>query len=547
MLLSLHAAVVADPDDVGHRLWLLVHFGFFLLWQPFFATERELDPLAVVALVGVVVAMVWFASGWMIVMWIVTLMGIFGGRVFTLQAANRSRFYLVAFAYLTTLLLLWVVPAFILGEQEVPNNVALFAKQILPLGLLPLVVLAFPPEEGATQVFDFFYAVLVFQLGVVLVLGSIVMMRYVDNDYVESVITTVLAFGGVLLLFAILWNPRHGFSGLRTYLSSYLMSVGMPFELWMRRVAERAQTEGDPRRFLEESLLEIGAFPWMRGGSWRSPDGEGSFGREGGHATRFFYRELEIVFHTDIRLSPALFLHMRLLAQVVGEFYEGKRRETALRQNSYLQAVHETGARLTHDMKNLMQSLLTLTSMAPREPAEGYDGLLQRQLPLLTRRLQATLEKLRSPEVAARELTVKASDWWTNVERRLAGAGITLYGRVEHDQFVPSTLFDGFVENALENARAKREREPHIGISVDFVCAAAEVKIVVCDTGSPMPPEIAARLFEVPVERGNGMGIGLYHVAKHADQAGYRTSLASNEAGRVCFVLERVPGKSAAG
>ena len=150
MLVSLHAALVTDSEDAAHRLWLLVHFGFFLLWQPFFAAERELDILAVVALVGVVVAMVWFASGWMIVMWIVTLMGIFGGRVFTLHSANRNRFYLVAFAYLTAMLMLWVVPAFILGEQEVPNNVALFAKQVLPFGLLPLVVLPFPPEEGST-------------------------------------------------------------------------------------------------------------------------------------------------------------------------------------------------------------------------------------------------------------------------------------------------------------------------------------------------------------------------------------------------------------
>ena len=42
-----------------------------------------------------------------------------------------------------------------------------------------------------------------------------------------------------------------GFGGLSTYFSSYLMSVGMPFELWMRRIAELAETEADPRRFLE--------------------------------------------------------------------------------------------------------------------------------------------------------------------------------------------------------------------------------------------------------------------------------------------------------
>ena len=547
MLLSLHAALVVAPGDPFQRLWLLVHFGFFLLWQPFFAAERELDIAAVVVLVAVIVAMVWFVSGWMVVMWIVTLMGIFGGRVFTLHADNRNRFYLVCFAYLITVLLLWVVPAFILGEQEVPEAIAEFATRYLPFALMFLVVLPFPKEERTTQVFDFFYAVLVFQLGVVLVLGSLVLMRYLEDDYVESVAATVLAFGGLLLLFAILWNPRSGFSGLRTYLSSYLMSVGMPFELWMRRVAERAETEADPRRFLEESLQEISAFPWMRGGTWRSPDGDGTVGKAGGHATRFYYGELEVVFQTEIQLSPALFLHMRLLAQVVGEFYEGKRREAALRRNAYLQAVHETGARLTHDMKNLLQSLLTLTSMAPREPAEGYDGLLQRQLPLLTRRLQATLEKLRSPEVAARELTVAASDWWASLERRLAGSGIVLDATIAQDLQVPSTLFDGFVENALENARAKSEREPEIAISIEFACGPQRVSLAVCDSGSAVPGQLATRLFEAPIERGSGMGIGLYHVARHALQAGYRARLSANVPGRVCFVLERERPPLAAG
>jgi sensor histidine kinase regulating citrate/malate metabolism len=148
--------------------------------------------------------------------------------------------------------------------------------------------------------------------------------------------------------------------------------------------------------------------------------------------------------------------------------------------------------------------------------------------------------------VAARELTVPAMEWWADVERRLADADITLYGRVERDAAVPSTLFDGFLENALENARAKREREPGIGIGVDFICTPGEMKLSVCDTGSPVPDGIAARLFEAPVERRNGMGIGLYHVSRQAAQSGYRAALDSNKQGCVCFTLAR-PDDSAAG
>ena len=550
MLLALHASLVADPGGAFQRLWLLVHFGLFLLWQPFFATERELDVFSIVMLLAITAATLYFIAGWMIVMWLLLLLGILGGRVFTVQAQRRNRFYLVAFAYVLTMLLIWVVPVLLLGEQTVLQNVARFVRIVLPLGLVALLVLPFPQEDDAGQVFDFFYAVLVFQLCVVLVLGSIVLMRFTDDDYVSSVLLTVTGFGLALIVFAVLWSPMRGFGGLRTYFSTYLMSVGMPFELWMRRIAELAETEPEPRRFLEEALREIAAFPWMSGGRWKSPDGEGGFGSESEHSTRFAYHGLEIVFHTKIDMSPALFLHMRLLAQVVGEFYEGKRRESALRQHAYLQAVHETGARLTHDVKNLLQSLYAITSMAPKEATDGYAGLLQRQLPQLTHRLQATLEKLRSPEVAASELPMRASTWWQEAERRLAGSDIALDAAITADGNVPAALFDAFAENTIDNARAKALREPGLAIRMRFEFAPGHVELAVCDNGSAVPESAVQRLFREPIERGSGLGIGLYHVARLATKAGYRLELAANRDGDVRFTLAQgthPAGDSAAG
>jgi signal transduction histidine kinase len=351
----------------------------------------------------------------------------------------------------------------------------------------------------------------------------------------------MVGFGTALFIFAVLWNPTRGFGGLRTYFSRYLLSVGMPFELWMRRVAELAQSESDSRRFLEAALKEIAALPWMRGAEWRSPDGEGRFGEAGRHASRFEQHDLEIVFHTEIQLSPALLLHMRLLAQVVGEFYEGKRRENALRQNAYLQAVHETGARLTHDVKNILQSLYALTSMAPRDTSDGYAGLLQRQLPQLTRRLHATIEKLRAPEVATRELPVAARAWWAELERRMAGSGITLTASITASCEVPAALFDSFIENALENARAKAKREAGVSIGISFVCDDAQVEVTVCDSGSAIPEAVSERLFREPIDREGGLGIGLFHTARLAGEAGYALHLRANRDGEVCFTLAREP------
>ena len=100
-----------------------------------------------------------------------------------------------------------------------------------------------------------------------------------------------------------LWNPLRGFGGLRTYFSRYLLSVGMPFELWMRKIAELSETEPDSSVFLDESFREIASFPWIRGAQWRSPDGESGFGVAEGYATRFSYHQLEVIFHTEVSLS----------------------------------------------------------------------------------------------------------------------------------------------------------------------------------------------------------------------------------------------------
>jgi hypothetical protein len=273
------------------------------------------------------------------------------------------------------------------------------------------------------------------------------------------------------------------------------------------------------------------------GGRWRSPDGEGQFGKLEGHASTFVHQSLEIVFYTRHVLSPALFLHIRLLANVIGQLYEGKRREVAMRHNAYLQAVHETGARLTHDVKNLLQSLYALLSLAPREGTDGYANLLQRQIPQVTQRLHATLEKLRAPQVGTSELPMPGGEWWSGIERRFAETDVKLAATIESERPIPAPLFDSFVENAIENARAKTTREPAAGIAIAFASRDSSVDVEVHDTGSAVPAPIAARLFREPIERAAGLGIGLYHLARQAQAAGYRLELAENRDGAVRFRL----------
>ena len=540
MLLALHEALISEPGGAYQRIWLLIHFGLFLLWQPFFEGDREVERVALALLAAITGTILYFLPAWLIGAWICVLMGILGGKVFTAQAARRGRFYLVAFFYLASMMLLWTVPRLVLREPVIPEPIAAFATLLLPLSLVALVFLPFDPkDDDSRQVFDFFYAVLVFQLVVVLVLGSIALMRYTDGEYFTSAGLTVIGFGATLFVLAVFWGPREGFGGLRTYLSRYLMSVGMPFETWMRRVAELAEHEQDPQRFLGQALVLVGELPWIRGGRWKSADGEGEFGVESENVVRFGFHGLELAFHTEIALSPALFLHMRLLAQVVGEFYESKRREAEMRRNAYLKAVHETGARLTHDVKNLLQSLFALTSAAPGEGAldPAYANLLQRQLPQLTRRLQATLDQLRSPQVETRDSLRPARSWWADAGRRHGSGEVTFEGRLDGEVTVPANLFDAFLENCIDNARGKGGAE--VRMKATLTLAEGRAELAFENSGDAIPAGIAKTLFREPIlaPDGEGFGIGLYQVARLAAQSGYAIELMHNDPGRVAFRL----------
>ena len=552
MLLSLHAGLISEPGGDFQRVWLTVHFGLFLLWQPFVSTESELNVFATLAFFVITGVVIYSLSGWMMMAWVAILIGIMGGKVFTLQAARRGRFYLVAVFYLFTVLLLWAVPVLLLEVRTLPPGLPTLVKVILPLVLLTMVFLPYRAEdETSAQVFDFFYSVIIVQLVVVLVLGSIAAMRVTENLYFRAVLLTVLSFSVALLVFAALWGTRGGFSGLRTYFSRYLMTVGMPFELWMRRIAALSETEMTSSRFLQTAMAEISSMPWILGCKWTAPDGSDEFGNVTSHSAQFRYHGLDVTFYTESRLSPALFLHLRLLAQVVGEFYEGKRREQMIKQNAYMQAVHETGAKLTHDIKNLLQSLFALTSKSISQNSGNgsngehravtpYEAMLDRQLPQLTKRLQTTLDKLQNPELGGSGLALSAEDWWRDVVARHAGGGVLFNARGNMAGVLPASLFDTVVENCLENIRKKRQREPEIRVVVELSINGTPL-LKITDTGSAIPTAAVENLFRAPIanSRGGGLGIGLYQAFRQAEQSEYVLALVSNIAGEVSFELRK--------
>lgn len=540
MLGALHLALAAGLGSVLGRALLVSHVGFFLLWQPVVRFDRKIGPLAVALILLVGLGLLTFKGQWLIVLWIAGLVGLSGGRVFSAQMPMMRRFYLLSVSYLLVVLLVWAVPTHWAGAP-IPVAVGYAVEYGL---VIVFIVMAIMPLERLSdepgQTVDFFYALLLSLLAIVLALGTLAFKSGFD-DYYLALTATIIVSGLALLVLAILWNPGAGYGGLQSVFSRYLLSVGLPFETWLQKLAEGSEREEDPDKFLSFAIEQLGQLPWVIGGEWQTTDATGKFGETSTNHAAFSSHDLRLRLFANLTLGPALVLHMRLLTQLLGEFYEAKRREQALRESTYLQAVHATGARLTHDIKNLLQSLYSLSAAGqglPPDQLESYASLVQRQLPALTNRLQLTLERLRAPTEGSVGIQMDAAVWWEDLKRRYEGRDIQFAAVGATGQSIPRNVFDSVAENLLENARRKRIAEP--GVRIDAILDGTNsARLTVTDTGSAVPTEVAAALFRKTVSTEQGMGIGLLQSAQQARQAGYRLRLANNKDGAVTFELYR--------
>jgi signal transduction histidine kinase len=344
---------------------------------------------------------------------------------------------------------------------------------------------------------------------------------------------------GAVLLVGLAWNPRGGFSGLNVFFVRYLFSIGLPVEKWLHYLAELQSLEPRPERFLVEALGALQRLPSIAGVAWRAGESQGSSGERTTAQVQYENSALALTMYSRFRINPALNWHLHLLGQILGEFYMGKLREEKLRQQSYVQAVHETGARMTHDIKNLLQSLDVLCSVAAedksRDPRE-LQALFRRQLPAIAQRLSATLGKLARPQSEG-ETYVSAKGWWEALARQYRGEGVELrLERVQPGARLPRSLFDSVADNLIRNALAKRALEPSVHIAISL-SVDGEAVLRVTDSGAAVEEALSKRLLRGPVASQNGMGIGLYQAARQAEGAGYALSLEANRDGEVTFRL----------
>ncbi|HEY9145999.1 MAG TPA: ATP-binding protein [Thiobacillus sp.] len=538
MLLALHAAVVFDADVTTTRAFLLAHYGLFLLWQPLVRSEARIEPRLALPVFAMAALLVLVDSTWVMALWLAILAGLVGA-VATSQNERAPRLgYLLALAYLLALLLAWVLPQS-LGRTSLPDELRVAVRYGLPL--LPLAILFLPAgrQRSTSSTLDFIYGLMLSLLIMVMALGVFAVVAVAKVSYAWALVQTLLGMAALLLALSWLWNPRAGFAGLGQVTSRYLLSVGLPFEGWAQRLATLAERERDPESFVRDALSDLHELTWIRGGRWQAARGEGSFGEPAEHAVSHAFHGLNLTWQSTRPLTPALALHVRLLSQLLGYFYAAKVREQTLREQAYSQAIHDTGARLTHDVKNILQSLKTLLAAADTstpEDSERLLALMKRQLPQLATRLSQTVDKLKQPaemDVAH----IAAQMWWSALQARYEHDDVRFFAEAVDDTPLPQDLFDSVVDNLLTNALRKRQSQPDVAVEVRLTLHPL-VCLTVTDSGAPAPEHVARNLFLSPVASDFGLGVGLYQAARQAARSGFRLELSDNQAGRVTFCLQ---------
>ena len=543
-LLVLVAGFASDPSsDVGRYL-ILVHFGLFLLWQPIVRPSRRLGGLDLVLLIAVLSGFVLAMSPGLLAAWVMVLTAVIGGRSFVAASVAGRMPYVLALALLVLFLVPVLVPEALALHSE---DVALLSSVTQPGLPLLAIAIAFLPVESEFDPrtlggIDLISALMILLVLAVSLLGTLALMQVRSLPYFQSLALALIGVAAGLLLLAWAWQPRLGHASLGLQLSRRLLSTGLSFETWLHELSTAALACSEPDEFLSAALHDLERFPGIVGGRWRYQPGDisGSFGRDGKHFEVFEHGGLRVELIFRGRPGEALVWHYNLMLLVLARFYREKRQTRELQLRSFEEAVHETGARLTHDVKNLLQTLNALCFVAARPTADidALQRLFRSQLPQIAARLESTLEKLRRPGDGT--LTpVDAAEWWHDASGRYEGQRIRFIadlGGTGRD--LPREVYDSCLDNLLQNAIAKRRLEPEISITVEF---AAGARLRVSDSGRAIDAAIARRLLRQPMQSDQGLGMGLYQASRLASAAGHCLELVRNDDGAVVLELYPAP------
>ena len=537
-LLALHAALLAPGQPSVLTAAILVHFGLILLWQPFLQGSTRVNQRAAMTTLAIGIGIVLLTSWLLLAVWLVILLGLIGGEQ---VGARRQQFVQgLVVLYLFVALLAGVTPPLFALEGDALYS-AIAMAGLIPLGLL------FMPATGPpayVQHFDYLRSLAITLLALLLAAGAVLWTYRTETPYPITLVQATLFVATLILLVSGVWRRKAGHGMFQLLWNRYLLNVGTPFEHYLVTLSGPASADLEPDDYLDRSIGRMAELDWVAGVEVRGPAGERVVGNRTPHATEGYDDVAPIIVYTANDPGPTLRLHIQLLARLVQQLYHSRLHEAELRKQEKIRAVHETGARLTHDIKNLLQSLQSLSAAvgtAGNDRREETLALVERQLPYVNQRLQSTLEKLRQPSTAEEGEHVSAPEWWQSLRARYGDGSITFEGEAVDGVMLPRDLFDTVAENLLENARYKQASDRSVRIKARLEIDDSRVALEVEDSGQPIPEAAAKALFTCAVNSTGGLGVGLYQCGRLAAFHGFDLRLAHNEAGAVRFRLSGAP------
>jgi signal transduction histidine kinase len=536
ILLLYHVLIWAVDDPLLKFALTFILYGLFLLWQPLWSKEVRINKTPVGLVTVAFVLLAYRFPNESLVFFGLILSGLIGSRLLG-QTTFRS-FDLLALLILTLEMAVGLIPT-TFAQIELPT---LFTEIMQALILVPVVLFYLAPnpdhQKASRSQVDLVHGLLAATLVGVVLLGGIVINLLYGVDYIDGLLLTVFIVATLTMGISWFWNPGVGHSGIGVLWNRYAMTIGGPFETWINTlttlIEERYLT---PNEFLEAACQQLVENDWLNAIQWNFKNFKIKAGdKTGPRLDHRLDEKTAVVLYFKADPGTALELHTILLIRMAYQFYLAKLNQEKMRAQEHFATIHHTGARLTHDIKNILQSIKTSIDILDTDNDNTQSQkLLQANLTQIGSRLESTLDKLRAPKLNTRINLVDCNKWIKRVSKQHhANRRLNFHGDIENNATLPVDLFDSVTENLINNALNK----PGVTqIDVRLLSTRDIVVLSICDDGAEIEPEIENSLFMQPVSSGSGMGIGLYQSAIMAHAFNYELELSQNETGRVCFNL----------
>jgi signal transduction histidine kinase len=533
----LHFSIWDQKNPALSKTLFLLHIGLFLVWQPFINHRTQIQTRPTIIMIMAILGIIYMGGGWAQTVWIVFLVGILSS--YRLESVREKLIFLLLIVYLLIELFAGLIPFNTKASSRLFTETTYIEYMTLALCTLAFLV---PARITSFRNYnsDVLYSIISISVVILVAMTTLIWMNYGIDDYYLALVYSLMTLAGIIIAFNLVFHSSSEIGLLAQLRDRYLLNLGTPFESFLLETAHISETTSEPEEYLEKAFDNLCKLEWVNGFEWTSGSQRGEAGDLTGQAYMSEVDDLKVKLYSTQELGPAMATHSRLLIKLIEIFYAAKRRELTISRSAHMEAIYETGARLTHDIKNLLQSLnLMLAAADPRNVKDNDTKLFFKNLEIISQRLQQTLTKLRNPETLSGQ-SVSIHKWWNDVRQRENGHPyVSFSDRITDGIEVPEELFNSVVDNLLDNAKKKHKREPELTIQVSLKCTLDELELQVRDTGSPVPEVVVKTLLHGPVKSRSGYGIGLYQASKQATAHGYALTLVSNEENDVIFKFSR--------